>query len=126
VGARQTDYDAIWQCLDYLDDTVLDKSYSFAIEGVRRQWSGNTKTVIKGIGVVNCLYYEPAFDKWWIIALYTTKLTKQGFIVARKKKTAQKAVDCGVQSSISSTFLTVFNERNYDSEQRFPTPSFVG
>jgi hypothetical protein len=49
------------------DDTVLDKSYSFAIDGVRRQWSGNAKTVIKGIGVVNCLYYEPAFNKWWII-----------------------------------------------------------
>ena len=49
------------------DDTVLDKSYSFAINGVRRQWSGNAKAVIKGIGVVNCLYYEPAFQKWWVI-----------------------------------------------------------
>lgn len=34
------------------DDTVLDKRYSFAIELVRRQWSGNAKQVIKGIGVV--------------------------------------------------------------------------
>lgn len=49
------------------DDTVLDKSYSTSIDGVRRQWSGNAKAVIKGIGVVNCLYYEPAFGKWWLI-----------------------------------------------------------
>lgn len=49
------------------DDTVLDKSYSMVIDGVRRQWSGNAHAVIKGIGVVNCLYYEPAFQKWWVI-----------------------------------------------------------
>lgn len=36
------------------DDTVLDKNSSFAIELVRRQYSGNAKTVIKGIGVVTC------------------------------------------------------------------------
>ena len=37
------------------DDTVLDKHYSFAIELVRRQYSGNAKAVIKGIGVVTCV-----------------------------------------------------------------------
>ena len=31
------------------DDTVLDKNYSFAIELVRHQYSGNAKQVIKGI-----------------------------------------------------------------------------
>ena len=41
------------------DDTVLDKSYSFAIEGVRRQYSGNEHKVIKGIGLVNCVYDNP-------------------------------------------------------------------
>jgi hypothetical protein len=49
------------------DDTVLATSYSTSIEGVRRQWSGNAYAVIKGIGVVNCLYYDPAFDRWWVI-----------------------------------------------------------
>lgn len=49
------------------DDTVLDKSHSKVIDGVRRQWSGNAKAVIKGIGVVNCLYYEPSLQKWWVI-----------------------------------------------------------
>ena len=31
------------------NDTVLDKSHLFVIDGVRRQWSGNAKTVTKGI-----------------------------------------------------------------------------
>src|SRR6266567_860990 len=41
------------------DDTVLDKNASFAIELVRRQYSGNAKQVIKGIGVVTCVYVHP-------------------------------------------------------------------
>jgi hypothetical protein len=49
------------------DDTVLDKSYSFAIEGVRRQYSGNEHAVIKGIGLVNCLYYNPELDRFWVV-----------------------------------------------------------
>lgn len=49
------------------DDTVLDKSYSFAIEGVRRQYSGNEHAVIKGIGLVNCVYYNPEFDRFWVL-----------------------------------------------------------
>jgi len=49
------------------DDTVLDKSHSFAIELVRRQWSGNAKKVIKGIGIVTCVYVNPDMGKFWII-----------------------------------------------------------
>lgn len=49
------------------DDTVLDKSHSFAIELVRRQWSGNAKQVIKGIGVVTCVYVNPDIDRFWVI-----------------------------------------------------------
>jgi hypothetical protein len=49
------------------DDTVLDKSYSREIEGVRRQWSGNEHRIIQGIGVVNCLYYNPEIEKFWVI-----------------------------------------------------------
>lgn len=41
------------------NDTVLDKSYSFAIDGELRQYLGNVPSVIKGIGIVNCLYYNP-------------------------------------------------------------------
>jgi hypothetical protein len=49
------------------DDTVLDKNTSFAIELVRRQYSGNAKAVIKGIGVVTCVYVNPALDQFWLI-----------------------------------------------------------
>jgi hypothetical protein len=49
------------------DDTVLDKNYSFAIELVRRQYSGNAHSVIKGIGVVTCIYINPEADQFWLI-----------------------------------------------------------
>jgi hypothetical protein len=49
------------------DDTVLDKRHSFAIELVRRQWSGNEKKVIKGIGVVTCVYVNPDTEQFWVI-----------------------------------------------------------
>jgi len=49
------------------DDTVLDKNYSHAIELVRRQYSGNAHAVIKGIGVVTCVYVNPDTDQFWLI-----------------------------------------------------------
>ena len=49
------------------DDTVLDKNYSFAIELVRRQYSGNAHGVIKGIGVVTCVYVNPETDQFWLL-----------------------------------------------------------
>lgn len=49
------------------DDTVLDKSHSFTIELVRRQWSGNAKKVIKGIGIVTCVYVNPDRQRFWVI-----------------------------------------------------------
>jgi hypothetical protein len=49
------------------DDTVVDKSYSFEIAGVRRQYSGNAHGVIKGIGIVNLVYYQAELDRYWII-----------------------------------------------------------
>ncbi|MBX3002004.1 MAG: hypothetical protein KF893_25995 [Caldilineaceae bacterium] len=49
------------------DDTVLDKSHAFAIEVVRRQWSGNAKQVIKGIGLVTCVYVNPDTAQFWVI-----------------------------------------------------------
>ena len=49
------------------DDTVIDKSYSFEIEGVRRQYSGNAHGVIKGIGIVNLVYDHAERDRYWII-----------------------------------------------------------
>jgi hypothetical protein len=47
------------------DDTVGEKPYSSKIAGVRRQYSGNSKTVVKGIGVVSCVYVNPVVNRFW-------------------------------------------------------------
>jgi hypothetical protein len=49
------------------DDTVIDKNYSHNMALVRRQYSGNVHGVIKGIGVVTCVYVNPQLDRFWII-----------------------------------------------------------
>ena len=49
------------------DDTVIDKNFSHQIELVRRQYSGNAHGLIKGIGVVTCVYVNPQIDQFWII-----------------------------------------------------------
>lgn len=49
------------------DDMVIDKNFSSKIDGVRKQYSGNAHGLIKGIGVVTCLYYNPEKDKYWLI-----------------------------------------------------------
>lgn len=49
------------------DDTVIDKNFSQHIELVRRQYSGNAHGLIKGIGVVTCVYVNPQIDQFWII-----------------------------------------------------------
>jgi hypothetical protein len=49
------------------DDTVVDKNHACALELVRRQYSGNAHGIIKGIGVVTCVYVNPAIDDFWVI-----------------------------------------------------------
>lgn len=49
------------------DDTVLDKNHSRTMELVRRQWSGNAKQVIRGIGVVTCVYVNPKLKQFWAV-----------------------------------------------------------
>jgi Transposase DDE domain len=49
------------------DDTVAEKTYSHAIELVRRQYSGNAKAVIKGIGIVTCIYVNPETAQFWLL-----------------------------------------------------------
>ena len=62
-GVIETDPDA------YLlfDDSVADKNHSHKIELVRLQYSGNAHGLIKGIGIVNCLYVNPRTKRYWII-----------------------------------------------------------
>lgn len=49
------------------DDTVIDKRHADKIALVRRQYSGNAKGVINGIGVVTCVYVNPEEDRFWIL-----------------------------------------------------------
>jgi hypothetical protein len=49
------------------DDTVLDKSFGPKIEVARKQWSGNEKSVIRGIGVVSCVYVNPETERFWVM-----------------------------------------------------------
>jgi len=49
------------------DDTVADKNHSFTIELVRRQYSGNAKAIIKGIGIVTCVYVNADTNQFWLI-----------------------------------------------------------
>jgi len=49
------------------DDSILDKNHSRSIDLVRRQYSGNAHGLIKGIGMVNCLYVNPLSGQYWIL-----------------------------------------------------------
>lgn len=49
------------------DDTVIDKRHASKIALVRRQYSGNAKGVINGIGVVTCVYVNSEADRFWIL-----------------------------------------------------------
>ena len=49
------------------DDTVIDKRHARKIALVRRQYSGNAKGVINGIGVVTCVYVNPKEDRFFFI-----------------------------------------------------------
>ncbi len=49
------------------DDTVVDKNFSFKMDLVQRQWSGDAHGIIKGVGVVTCVYINPKIEEFWII-----------------------------------------------------------
>ncbi len=49
------------------DNTIAYKNYSFNIELVHRRYSGNAKAIIKGIGIVICVYVSPETDQFWLI-----------------------------------------------------------
>lgn len=49
------------------DDEVINKEDSKSIELTRWQYSGNEGKVIRGIGIVTCVYYNPDIDQFWAI-----------------------------------------------------------
>ena len=49
------------------DDTVLEKRHAEKIALAKQQYSGNARKVVNGIGVVTCVYVNPALDRSWLI-----------------------------------------------------------
>ena len=49
------------------DDTVLDKSFGPHIGMTQKQWSGNTHGLVRGIGLVCCVYVNPESGHFWVI-----------------------------------------------------------
>lgn len=49
------------------DDTVLDKRHSTSIDLTRRQYSGNEHRVIRGIGLISCVYVNGETGQFWVI-----------------------------------------------------------
>lgn len=49
------------------DDTVVDKDFSRKIEMARSQYSGNAHGIVRGIGVVTCVYYNPDTDQFYAL-----------------------------------------------------------
>jgi hypothetical protein len=84
------------------DDTVLDKSYSFEIDGVRRQYSGNAHGVVKGIGIVNLVYYNAERD--WCIT--TPNVTNTGSLTTAS---STRSVMAKPSSRISTTCWIQFS-----------------
>ena len=54
-------------CLIF-DDTVLDKRYAKEMVSLaKQQYSGNARRTINGIGIVTCVYVNPALDRYGLI-----------------------------------------------------------
>ena len=64
------------------DDTIIDKDFSHKIELVRRQYSGNAHGVIKGIGVVTCVYVNPQTKEHWVIDYRIYMMVSRSWIMS--------------------------------------------
>ncbi|MYK43263.1 MAG: transposase [Gammaproteobacteria bacterium] len=49
------------------DDTVIDKRYAKKIALAKKQYSGNARGTINGIGIVTCVYVNPVLDRFWLM-----------------------------------------------------------
>ena len=49
------------------DDTVIDKNFSNRIEIVRRQYSGTEHRVLRGIGLISCVYVKGKTGEFWVV-----------------------------------------------------------
>lgn len=61
--------DVITSELGYIifDDSVLDKRFARVIECTQVQYSGNAHGLVRGMGLVSCLYVNPELGQDWLI-----------------------------------------------------------
>jgi hypothetical protein len=66
---QEVEDDVITSPLGYIifDDSVLDKRFSCAIECSQVQYSGNEHGLVRGIGLVSCIYVNPELGQYWLI-----------------------------------------------------------
>jgi hypothetical protein len=95
------------------DDTVADKNYSHDIELVRRQYSGNAHAVIKGIGIVTCVYVNPELNQFWIIDYRI--FDPQGDGKTKLDHMQEMLVNCVYQKNLS--FWAVLMDSWYASKE---------
>ena len=67
MGAYEGQYQTKQKWVCCFDDSILDKNHSRHIESVRWQYSGNTHGIVRGIGLVNCIYINPETKEFWLI-----------------------------------------------------------
>lgn len=60
------------------DDSVMDKSASKKIVGAVKQYSGNAHHVVMGIGVVNCVYYNPDAGRFYLLDYRIYDIARDG------------------------------------------------
>jgi len=66
---QEVEDDVVPSHLGYIifDDSVLDKRFSRAIECSQVQYSGNEHGLVRGIGLVSCIYVNPEWGQYWLI-----------------------------------------------------------
>jgi len=96
------------------DDSILDKNHSYSIELVRRQYSGNAHGLIKGIGIINCLYVNPDTGQYWIVDYHIYDPDGDG---KSKVNPAQEMLVCLVASQ-RVTFERVLMDSWYGAKAR--------
>ena len=89
------------------DDTVIDKNFSQPIDLVRRQYSGNAHGLIKGVGVVTCVYVNPTTGQFWIID-YRARFTSLKKLLYKLAKTT--TARCGILSDFKQVFARSWDE----------------
>jgi len=95
------------------DDTVLDKRHATSIELTRRQYSGNEHRVIRGIGLISCVYVNGETGQFWVIDYRLYDPTGDG----QSKLDHVAAMLKGVAYSKQLPFTTVLMDSWYATQK---------